>query len=512
MPVSATDATPIDALPTSPLSIGDVVAERYRVKAVLGEGGMGVVYRVEHTHLRKAYALKVLLPEWSSKREMVARFEREAIAAGRIQSPHVVAATDFGRLADGSFFLVMEYVNGRTLRSVLEAEAGPLEPARALRILRGIVAALGAAHSLGIVHRDVKPENVMLVERDGQPDFVKVLDFGIAKTDELAGGGPASGTTALTRAGAIIGTLEYMAPEQALGQLVDARSDLYSAGVILFEMLTGQCPFRGGAGTMWRQHVVGGVPELPVDVAAKVDAGLGAILRRMLATSPDNRFENAMALVVALDGRASDSGRPAPGPSRPPVEPLQMTTPLAVRLRRSLLAGLDSGRAAARRLLADRGALLRHVTRLWNGARPALTRREGLARFVTRVRGTAGQALANREAFLRYVTRRRLAVGLVVVAVVATMAVALFGGETAPQQRSHAPVRARDPVVAVSPDSHLPPSSDLAAGARGVPVVSLPPPPSPSSSTEDDEDEPAQSSPGSTPPGRAQPRRNTFPW
>ena len=250
--MSATDAdvTDVDVtevtLPPA-LAVGDVVAERYGIEAVLGEGGMGVVYRVLHMHLRKLYALKVLLPEWSSTPEVVTRFEREAIAAGRIQSPHVVAAIDFGRLADGSFFLVMEYVDGLTLRSVLDA--GALEPARALRILKGIVTALDAAHSTGIVHRDVKPENVMLVERDGQPDFVKVLDFGIAKTDGLGCGGP-GGSTALTKAGAIIGTLEYMAPEQALGQPVDARSDLYSAGVILFEMLTGQCPFRGGAGTL----------------------------------------------------------------------------------------------------------------------------------------------------------------------------------------------------------------------------------------------------------------------
>src|SRR5258708_18104428 len=127
---------------------------------------MGVVYRAEHLHLRKPVAIKVLLPEFTEVPEVVARFEREAVAAGRIRSPHVAAATDFGRLSDGAFFLVMEYVDGRTLRTVLDE--GALEPARALRILRGVVSAMGAAHSVGIVHRDLKPENVMLLDRDGE--------------------------------------------------------------------------------------------------------------------------------------------------------------------------------------------------------------------------------------------------------------------------------------------------------------------------------------------------------
>jgi eukaryotic-like serine/threonine-protein kinase len=298
------------ASPSGSLSVGDVVADRYRIDAVLGEGGMGIVYRAEHLHLRKLFAIKVLLPEWSSMPEVVARFEREAVAAGNIESPHVVAATDFGRLPGGAFFLAMEHVNGRMLRTVLEG--GALEPARALHVLRGIVSALQAAHALGIVHRDLKPENIMLVERDADADFVKVLDFGIAKIEAgatLRGDAP---NAPLTRIGAVIGTPDYMSPEQALGQPVDARSDLYSAGVILFEMLAGRLPFAGGAVTVLGQRVMGNVPELPPDVGASGDPRIAGIARQLLAVSPENRFASAADLMTAIDERPNDRERPAP--------------------------------------------------------------------------------------------------------------------------------------------------------------------------------------------------------
>ncbi len=292
------------------LAVGDVVAERYRIDALLGQGGMGAVYRAEHLHLRKTLALKVLLPEWSSMPEVVARFEREAIAASNIQSPHVVAATDFGRLPSGSFFLVMEFVAGGTLRSLLDS--GALETARALRIVRGIVSGLQAAHALGIVHRDMKPENVMLIERDGDPDFVKLLDFGIAKVSgfgDASGEGGASGV--LTRVGAVIGTPDYMAPEQAMGQAIDARTDLYSVGVILFEMLAGKRPFAGEAVTVLRQHVLAEVPELPVSAPSNVAPRIAAMVRRLLAKDVANRFASATELLEAIDGCLQEVTPPA---------------------------------------------------------------------------------------------------------------------------------------------------------------------------------------------------------
>src|SRR5580692_9262827 len=174
---------PPDPAQTGVLEPGTIIAERYRVDSLLGEGGMGKVYAAEHVHMRKQVAIKVLHPEMSTTPEVVARFEREAVAAGKIAHPNVAAATDFGRLEDRSFFLVLEYVAGVDLRSILRR--GPVTPARALHIVRQITSAVGAAHAAGIVHRDLKPENVMLVDRDGDPDFVKVLDFGIAKIDAL---------------------------------------------------------------------------------------------------------------------------------------------------------------------------------------------------------------------------------------------------------------------------------------------------------------------------------------
>ncbi len=347
---------PPPATSLTSLSVGDLVESRYRIDAVLGEGGMGVVYRAEHLLLRKPHALKVLLPQWSQMPELLARFEREAVAAGNIQSPHVAAATDFGRLPNGSFFLVMEYLDGRTLRDALQE--GAMAPARALHILRGVVAALEAAHVLGIVHRDIKPENIMLVERGADADFVKVLDFGIARVANVEAAGPGSSSSPLTQVGAVIGTPDYMAPEQALGQSVDARSDLYSVGVVLYEMLTGSCPFAGGALTVIRQHIVAEAPPLPPAVAASADPRIGSILGRLLAKQPESRFASATELLAALDQlsqtpRPPETARaPAPSPASHARADLVKATTAALR---TMPGRLD---ALARAVLTEPRAVL----------------------------------------------------------------------------------------------------------------------------------------------------------
>lgn len=289
----ADDAEPIDASLGAGL-VGEVISGRYRIEQLLGEGGMGAVYLATHTLMRKKLAVKVLHPEMTRKAEIVARFEREAMAAAHIDHPNVASATDFGKLEDGSFFLVLEFVEGLALRESLFD--GKMGVARSLHIAKQIAQALGRAHSLGIVHRDLKPENVMLVLRDGDPDFVKVLDFGIAKVpiEQLTGGQAET----LTRAGMVFGTPEYMAPEQALGEEVDHRADLYALGVMLYEMLSGARPFEADSAV----SLLGmQISQAPPALLGKVPASVEAIVMRLLEKQPAARFQGAWEVVEAID-------------------------------------------------------------------------------------------------------------------------------------------------------------------------------------------------------------------
>jgi serine/threonine protein kinase len=315
--------------PGGPASlVGVVLSGRYHIEKVIGEGGMGAVYQAEHTHMRKRLAIKVLHPEMSRLPEVVARFEREAMAAAHMEHPNVAGATDFGKLDDGSFFLVLEFVEGTSLRDAIAR--GPLELGRALHIVRQISSALARAHTLGIVHRDLKPENIMLVERDGDPNFVKVLDFGIAKVPvgELGGERQPAGQV-LTQLGMVYGTPEYMAPEQALGQAVDARADLYALGVMAFEMITGARPYdHESKVTLLGMHVTAAIPKM-ADRApgANVPQEVDAIVTRLLAKDASERFADARELIDALDTIAAQlaaSGRIADAPM--PMSAMQSST------------------------------------------------------------------------------------------------------------------------------------------------------------------------------------------
>ncbi|HEX3776956.1 MAG TPA: serine/threonine-protein kinase [Polyangiaceae bacterium] len=273
--------------------VGTVLAGRYRIEQLLGSGGMGAVYRAEHVHMRKAVAVKVLHREMMAFPEVVARFEREAVAAGRIDHTHVVSASDFGQLEDGTFYLALEFVEGRSLAKVVDTE-GALAPERALRIARQIAEALHAAHSVGIVHRDLKPDNVMLVVKDTDPDFVKVLDFGIAKIKVDAN----TEQTALTQIGTVFGTPEYMSPEQARGEAVDARADLYTVGVILHEMLSGVSPFKDeDLVVVLTRHLTADPPPLP----EHVDPAISELVFELMKKLPAERVQTAAELIERID-------------------------------------------------------------------------------------------------------------------------------------------------------------------------------------------------------------------
>ncbi|MGH7270371.1 MAG: serine/threonine-protein kinase, partial [Polyangiaceae bacterium] len=282
--------------------VGSVLSGRYLIEALIGEGGMGAVYRAQHTHMRKRLAVKVLHPEMSRLAEVVARFEREAMAAAHIDHPNVATATDFGKLDDGSFFLVLEFVEGQSLRDTVAG--GPIELGRAIHVARQIASAVGRAHTLGIVHRDLKPENVMLVRREEDPDFVKVLDFGIAKVPVGAiTGGPHATGQQLTQLGMVYGTPEYMAPEQALGQEVDPRADQYAIGVMLFEMIAGARPYdHESKVTLLGMHVTAPIPRLRERCpGADVPPSIETVVTRLLAKEASARFADTRELVDALD-------------------------------------------------------------------------------------------------------------------------------------------------------------------------------------------------------------------
>jgi serine/threonine-protein kinase len=299
--------------PDDALEPGTVLNERYRIDALLGEGAMGKVYAAEHVLLRKKVAVKLLRGDRALVPEVVARFEREAMAAANVEHPNIAGASDFGRLADGSVYLVLEYVQGKNLRD--EIAKGPLPLARSLHIARQIASALAGAAALEIVHRDLKPENVMLVEKLGDRDFVKVLDFGIARVPM------AETDQRLTKTGIVFGTPEYMAPEQALGQRVDGRADLYALGVILFEMVAGVRPYPDGS-----RNPALRLAQRPPRLAERapgieVPAALEAVIQKLLAASVKNRFPSAVELLVELDTLLAGEPRPSAAPMVPPPSP-----------------------------------------------------------------------------------------------------------------------------------------------------------------------------------------------
>jgi serine/threonine protein kinase len=289
--------------------VGTVVADRYRLVGVLGGGGGGMVYEARDASTGKPAALKLL---GAPDADLAGRLEREALALSRLAHPNIVAFVGAGHLEDGTPYLVTELIRGTSVRDALAFDV--FEPRRALAIVGQMLDALAHIHGAGMIHRDVKPENLMFVD-GGDParptdELIKLIDFGVAKV--LDQNSDILGARKLTRARLeLVGSPQYVAPESAIGEPLDARTDLYSVGIVLFEMLSGRVPFQHDkTSTLLRMHVTEPVPPLRVVVPRELDQ----IVRTALAKEPDERFASADAMHSAVDAvaRGLDDGPRAP--------------------------------------------------------------------------------------------------------------------------------------------------------------------------------------------------------
>ncbi|MGH9767436.1 MAG: protein kinase domain-containing protein [Blastocatellia bacterium] len=301
--------------------IGATLDGRYRIESYLGGGGMGAVYRATHVHIDTELAVKVLHPDLVANQSAIERFRREAKAAGRIRHPNAIQVTDFGATSEGIVYLVMELVDGRSLRELIHQEK-TFEPRRAINIMHQVCAAIEAAHQSGVIHRDLKPDNI-LVKHVGAMEKVKVLDFGIAKLREQSSFSEAG--SALTREGTVIGTPEYMSPEQCRGRGLDARSDIYSLGTILYEMLCGSPPFTGDSPfEVVAKHLKDTTRPLR-QIRPAIPGAIERVVMRALEKDPDNRPPSAVdfshelreAIKQTKDNYATEiiASPPAPDPS-----------------------------------------------------------------------------------------------------------------------------------------------------------------------------------------------------
>jgi len=309
------DAPPVDA------RIGTTLQGRYRILEALAQGGMGIVYRAERVGIERAVAIKFLHASIGEHKEYVQRFEREARAMSKLSHPHCVPVIDFGVHGDAPY-IVMEFVSGRTLLDLIQL--GPVPAPRAIHIVQQVLSGLAHAHGQGIVHRDVKPANIVLVEVTGTGDHARILDFGLAKLLDAPG---VSWSTAQTA----VGTPSYMSPEQARGEEADARADQYAVGVMLYELLTGKKPFYGkDPFDLLKKHIHQLPPPLSQAGGPTYSTQLEAVVRRTLAKQPGDRFASALELRAALAAtpEAADLPRPFTSSTALPAHP-----PLSVEAR-----------------------------------------------------------------------------------------------------------------------------------------------------------------------------------
>ncbi len=276
--------------------IGVVIDGTYRVLERLGAGAMGEVYLAEHLSLGRREAIKVLRPELSADQMLAARFRREARAINRLRHPNIVGIYDFGQLADGRFYMTMEYAEGVSLEQLLDRSPSRRLPLpRALRLAHQLASAIEHAHAQGVVHRDLKPDNLIVASERGKPDLLKILDFGVAK---VLGGDNTNDE--LTRKGEVLGTPEYLAPERLAGGPDDPRSDLYAIGCILHELVAGAPPFSGALPFVLSSHMTQKPPRL-ADRVPGVPPALDELAERLLAKKPEARPQSAEEVVDAIE-------------------------------------------------------------------------------------------------------------------------------------------------------------------------------------------------------------------
>ena len=327
---------------------GVVLAGRYRVLNQIGGGGMGTVHAGEHLEVGRKVAIKILRPEAFSRPALVERFRREARVTARIEHEHVVECLDVGVSEEGECFYVMEWLRGEDLQALLRRERALPWP-RARAIVAQVCRALAAAHDAGVVHRDLKPGNIFLVQREENPDFVKLLDFGIAKLIAP----DAAPTEALTRTGEVVGTTPYMAPELAAGESFDHRIDVYATGVILFQVLAGRLPFRGKTPRQILAEILKGDPPTisELNPAVVASSALEAVIQKAMHREASLRYADMASLHDALQGLPEDACRPVSGTATGP-DPSASEVAMAASMIGPMVAGnrdsvADSGRMAA---------------------------------------------------------------------------------------------------------------------------------------------------------------------
>ncbi len=312
----ASDSAPREASQNDPF-LGRTLDSKYRIEQRIGRGGSGTVYRARHLLIHRTVAVKVLSLDLVSDEDALARFRREAAMAGRLKHFNIVSVTDFGITPDGVAYLVMDFIEGKSLRRILDAH-GTIAPGKLVDWLKPICSAVHAAHRKGIIHRDLKPDNVMIEVVDGE-EIPRVLDFGIAKLMDAV----AVGTDFTTETGSVMGTPHYMSPEQCEGKPLDARSDIYSLGTLVYELLTGNVPFPGKVTTSVMMQQVTAAPRPLRDLRPELPEAVELCVMRALSKNPAAR--HATALDFALEFEAALSSAPTPK-----VAPLSDPAPVPV--------------------------------------------------------------------------------------------------------------------------------------------------------------------------------------